>query len=155
MLSKEQADDMYRPSAYFLARTTSDLQLDLILPVLFLLVVYFMAGLRLSATPFVLTILTVFLCIVAAQGLGLAIGATLMDLKRATTLTSVTVMTFMMGGGFFVQSSHIHFLDFLHVFQLPHLQTAAEEVAALISMVFGYRFLAYLSMRWMKLQSGA
>lgn len=37
------------------------------------------------------------------QGLGLAIGATLMDLKRATTLASVTVMTFMLAGGFFVK----------------------------------------------------
>jgi len=67
MLNKERAADMYRLSAYFLARTTSDLPLDLILPVLFLLVVYFMAGLRLSAAPFFLTILTVFLCIIAAQ----------------------------------------------------------------------------------------
>lgn len=67
MLSKERAADMYRLSAYFVARTTSDLPLDLILPVLFLLVVYFMAGLRLSAGPFFLTMLTVFLCIVAAQ----------------------------------------------------------------------------------------
>ena len=37
------------------------------------------------------------------QGLGLAIGATLMDLKRATTLGSVTVMTFMLAGGYFVK----------------------------------------------------
>lgn len=37
------------------------------------------------------------------QGLGLAIGASLMDLKRATTLASVTVMTFMLAGGFFVK----------------------------------------------------
>ncbi|KAK7278775.1 hypothetical protein RJT34_23811 [Clitoria ternatea] len=57
MLSKERAADMYRLSAYFLARTTSDLPLDLILPVLFLLVVYFMAALRLSVGPFFLTIL--------------------------------------------------------------------------------------------------
>jgi hypothetical protein len=67
MLNKERATDMYRLSAYFVARTTSDLPLDLVLPVLFLLVVYFMAGLRLSAAPFFLSILTVFLCIVAAQ----------------------------------------------------------------------------------------
>ncbi|XP_061965525.1 ABC transporter G family member 22-like isoform X2 [Populus nigra] len=103
MLSKERAADMYRLSAYFLARTTSDLPLDLVLPVLFLLVVYFMAGLRMSAAPFFLTMLTVFLSIIAAQGLGLAIGATLMDLKRATTLASVTVMTFMLAGGYFVK----------------------------------------------------
>lgn len=37
------------------------------------------------------------------QGLGLAIGATLMDMKKATTLASVTVMTFMLAGGFFVK----------------------------------------------------
>nr|AIU41652.1 ABC transporter family protein [Hevea brasiliensis] len=103
MLNKERAADMYRLSAYFLARTTSDLPLDLLLPVLFLVVVYFMAGLRMSAGPFFLSLLTVFLCIVAAQGLGLAIGATLMDLKKATTLASVTVMTFMLAGGYFVK----------------------------------------------------
>lgn len=39
------------------------------------------------------------------QGLGLAIGATLMDLKKATTLASVTIMTFMLAGGFFVEVS--------------------------------------------------
>lgn len=37
------------------------------------------------------------------QGLGLAIGATLTDLKRATTLASVTVMAFMLAGGYFVK----------------------------------------------------
>ncbi|KAJ1423337.1 P-loop containing nucleoside triphosphate hydrolase [Sesbania bispinosa] len=176
MLNKERAADMYRLSAYFLARTTSDLPLDLILPVLFLIVVYFMAGLRLSAAPFFLTILTVFLCIVAAQGLGLAIGATLMDLKRATTLASVTVMTFMLAGGFFVQRvpifiSWIRYMSFnYHTYKLllkvQYEHTTAShsligvkidggltEVAALIVMVFGYRFLAYLSLRRMKLQS--
>lgn len=67
MLAKERAVDMYRLSAYFVARTTSDIPLDFILPVLFLLVVYFMAGLRLSADSFLYSILTVFLCILAAQ----------------------------------------------------------------------------------------
>lgn len=39
------------------------------------------------------------------QGLGLAIGATFTDVKKATTLASVTVMTFMLAGGFFVKVS--------------------------------------------------
>jgi len=67
MLNKERAVDMYRLSAYFMARTTSDLPLDLFLPVIFLLIVYFMAGLRESAEPFFLSMLIVFLSIVAAQ----------------------------------------------------------------------------------------
>lgn len=67
MLNKERAADMYRLSAYFLARTTSDLPLDLILPVMFLVIVYFMTNLNRSVAPFFLTILVVFLSIVAAQ----------------------------------------------------------------------------------------
>ncbi|KAJ6316547.1 hypothetical protein OIU78_019764 [Salix suchowensis] len=172
MLSKERAADMYRLSAYFLARTTSDLPLDLILPVLFLLVVYFMAGLRLSVARFFLTMLTVFLSIVAAQGLGLAIGATLMDLKRATTLASVTVMTFMLAGGYFVKKvpvfvSWIRYMSFnYHTYKLllkvqyEHMTPAINgiridsgltEVSALVAMVFGYRLLAYISLRRMNL----
>lgn len=82
MLSKERAADMYRLSAYFLARTTSDLPLDLILPVLFLVVVYFMAGLTLDAGSIFLSLLTVFLCIVAAQVLELLLGLTIVYFAR-------------------------------------------------------------------------
>ena len=67
MLNKERAVDMYKLSAYFMARTTSDLPLDLILPTLFLLIVYFMAGLRSSPAPFFLSMLAVFLNIIAAE----------------------------------------------------------------------------------------
>ena len=67
MLNKERAVDMYKLSAYFMARTTSDMPLDLLLPIIFLLIVYFMAGLRQTATAFFFTMLIVFLCIVAAQ----------------------------------------------------------------------------------------
>ncbi|CAA0843007.1 ABC transporter G family member 22 [Striga hermonthica] len=172
MLCKERAADMYRLSSYFMARTTSDLPLDLILPVLFLLVVYFMAGLRMDVGSFFLTIVTVFLCIIAAQGLGLAIGATLMDLKRATTLASVTVMTFMLSGGFFVKNvpvfvSWLRYLSFnYHTYKLllkvqyehishtvngVKIDSGYKEVGVLAAMVFGYRFLAYLSLRRMKL----
>ncbi|KAE8725777.1 ABC transporter G family member 22 [Hibiscus syriacus] len=176
MLNKERAADMYRLSAYFLARTTSDLPLDLILPVLFLLVVYFMAGLRQSVGLFFYSMLTVFLCIVAAQGLGLAIGATLMDLKRATTLASVIVMTFMLAGGYFVKKvpvfiSWIRYMSFnYHTYKLLlkvqyqdimplvngiKIDNGLREVVALVAMIFGYRLLAYLSLRRMKLHSGS
>ncbi|KAI3897407.1 hypothetical protein MKW92_040205 [Papaver armeniacum] len=168
MLNKERAVDMYRLSAYFIARTTSDLPLDLFLPVLFLLIVYFMTGLRLSVGPFFLTMLTLFLSIVAAQGLGLAIGATLMDVKKATTLASVAVMTFMLAGGFFVKKvpafiSWIRYVSFnYHTYRLlikvqydhitpsvhgMELDSGLTEVTAMVTMVIGYRLLAYLSLR--------
>ncbi|CAL4912653.1 unnamed protein product [Urochloa decumbens] len=141
MLNKERAVDMYKLSAYFLARTTSDLPLDLFLPVIFM-------------------------------GLGLAIGASLLDIKKATTLASVTVMTFMLAGGFFVKRvpafiSWLRYLSFnYHTYRLllkvqydpvpeiltttKHMDNGATEVAALVAMIIGYRVLAYLSLRWVK-----
>ena len=67
ILAKERAVDMYRLSAYFMARILSDLPLDLILPIGFLLIVYFMAHLRMTIAAFLLTMLTIFLSIVASQ----------------------------------------------------------------------------------------
>ncbi|KAG6505904.1 ABC transporter G family member 22-like [Zingiber officinale] len=172
MLNKERAVDMYRLSAYFMARTTSDLPLELFLPVIFLLIVYFMAGLRLSIPHFFLNMLVVFLTIIAAQGLGLAIGASIMNIKKATTLASVTVMTFMLAGGFFVKRvpdfiAWLRFLSFnYHSYRLllkvqydhvppsldaPELDNGVKEVAVMIAMVFAYRFLAYVSLRRMEM----
>ncbi|XP_062209937.1 ABC transporter G family member 22-like isoform X2 [Phragmites australis] len=175
MLNKERAVDMYKLSAYFLARTTSDLPLDLFLPCIFMVIVYFMAGLKATTTQFFLSVLTVFLSIIAAQGLGLAIGATLLDIKKATTLASVTVMTFMLAGGFFVKRvppfiSWLRYLSFnCHTYRLllkvqynpvpdilttgTHLDNGTTEVAALVAMIIGYRVLAYLSLRRVKASS--
>ncbi|KAF8403411.1 hypothetical protein HHK36_011514 [Tetracentron sinense] len=110
------------------------------------------------------------------QGFGLVIGAIMMDVKRAMTLASVTVMTFMLAGGFFVKKvlvfiSWIRCLSFnYHTYRLllkvqyEHITTSIngmkldsglKEVCAMVAMAFGYRLLAYLSLRKMKLQSGS
>ncbi|OVA16169.1 ABC transporter-like [Macleaya cordata] len=184
MLAKERSVGMYKLSAYFIARNTSDLPLDLILPVVFLVIVYFMVGLRATFSAFFLTMLTVFLSIVAAQGLGLAIGAAFMDVKKATTLASVVVMTFMLSGGFFVQTvpsfiSWIRYISFnYHTYRLLfkiqygcigtdprtgvcqspfikglQLDGGGKEVGAMLAMIFGYRLLAYVFLRRMKLRA--
>ncbi|KAI5070568.1 hypothetical protein GOP47_0014911 [Adiantum capillus-veneris] len=103
ILAKERSSDMYRLSAYFIARSASDLPLDLLLPTCFLIVVYFMATLRLSMISFLYTTLAVHLTVITAQGVGLLIGAALMDVKKATTFGSVLVIALMLAAGFFVQ----------------------------------------------------
>ncbi|KAK8483275.1 hypothetical protein V6N11_069344 [Hibiscus sabdariffa] len=67
MLAKERSVGMYRLSAYLLARMTSDLPLDLILPLVFLVITYLMAVLKPTFTAFSLTLLTVFLSVFASQ----------------------------------------------------------------------------------------
>lgn len=67
IVAKERSVEMYKLSAYFLARNISDLPLDLLLPIVFLVIVYLMAGLKLRFSVFFQTMLTIFLSIVASQ----------------------------------------------------------------------------------------
>ncbi|KAL0333550.1 UNVERIFIED_CONTAM: ABC transporter G family member 27 [Sesamum angustifolium] len=108
----------------------------------------------------------------SSSGSGLAIGATLMDLKKATTLASVTVMTFMLAGILCeVFISWLRYLSFnYHTYKLllkvqyehishsingVRIDSGYKEVGVLAAMVVGYRLLAYLSLRRMKLHPGA
>ncbi|KAJ8531242.1 hypothetical protein K7X08_026676 [Anisodus acutangulus] len=174
MLVKERSVNMYKLSAYFIARITTDLLLDLVLPVKFLVIVYFMVGLKLTFTAFSLTLLTILLSIIAAQGLGLAIGAGFMDVKKATTFASVILMTFMLSGGFFVQEvpafmSWVRYISInYHTYRLllkiqynsltsskhgKGIESSGVEVGAVLVMVVGYRMLAYFLLRKMKLRT--
>jgi len=67
MLMKERASDLYSLTAYFFARTLGDLPLDLVLPSIFLIIVYFMTNLRRTAGAFLLSVISVYLFVIAAQ----------------------------------------------------------------------------------------
>jgi ABC-type multidrug transport system permease subunit len=49
---QERASGMYRLSAFYFARMASDLPMDLTIPTIFILIIYFMSGLRLTAAAF-------------------------------------------------------------------------------------------------------
>ncbi|XP_078442909.1 ABC transporter G family member 9-like, partial [Wolffia australiana] len=103
VLAKERASRMYRLSAYFAARTAGDLPMELALPAALVASVYFMAGLRLAPAPFFQTLAAMLLGALVSQGLGLALGALVLDAKTAAALASVLMLAFMLGAGFFVQ----------------------------------------------------
>ncbi|KAG6390484.1 hypothetical protein SASPL_148219 [Salvia splendens] len=164
MLSKERSVGMYKVSAYLVARNASDLPLDLLLPVVFLTTIYFMVGLKHTFAAFSLTLLSIFLSIIAAQGLGLSIGAAFMDVKKATTLASVTVMTFMLSGGFFITrvprfmrwvryiSLNYHTYKLLLRIQYGSGEDGGGmEVGAMVVMIIAYRLLTYVLLRRMSL----
>ncbi|KAI9096775.1 hypothetical protein K1719_025954 [Acacia pycnantha] len=183
MLVKERSIDMYKLSAYFLAKNTSDVPMELLMPPVFTLIVYFMVGLKLQFSAFSLTILTIFLSVLAAQGLGQTISAAFLDVKKATTLASIVVMTFMLTGGFFSQKvprfmSWVRYLSFnYHTYRLllkiqygcvdstsasgcseSHLVKNNKfgrelEVMAMIIMIFAYRLIAYLCLRRMEIRT--
>ncbi|KAK3037904.1 hypothetical protein RJ639_031795 [Escallonia herrerae] len=103
MLEKERSSGMYRLSSYFLARTIGDLPMELVLPTGFVTITYWMAGLKPSPGSFFLTLFVLLLSVLVSQGLGLALGAVVMDQQSATTLGSVIMLLFLLAGGYYVQ----------------------------------------------------
>lgn len=103
MLIKERSSGMYHLSSYFLAKTVSDLPLELALPTAFTFIIYWMGGLKPEPGTFILSLLVVLFSVLVSQSLGLAFGAILMDVKKATTLASVTTLVFLIAGGYYIQ----------------------------------------------------
>ncbi|KAH7332371.1 hypothetical protein KP509_20G084300 [Ceratopteris richardii] len=169
ILMKERATDMYRLSAYFMARTLSDLPIEIGLTIIFVVIVYLMANLRHGFLSFIYTILAVCLDVTASQGVGFCIGAAIMDVQKASTLASVIVLGFMLAGGYFIQNippfiGWVKYLSFqAHTYKiLTYIQyedavnvrlhgDLANSVLALAVMVVAYRAIAYISLRRMKI----
>ncbi|KZV33085.1 ABC transporter G family member 25-like [Dorcoceras hygrometricum] len=99
---KERASGMYTLSSYFMARITGDLPMELILPTLFLSIAYWMTGLKPEISSFLLTLLVMLSYVLVSQGLGLALGALIMDSKKASTVVTVTMLAFVLTGGYYV-----------------------------------------------------
>ncbi|KAI3467159.1 hypothetical protein Pfo_023822 [Paulownia fortunei] len=184
ILTRERSSGMYRLSSYYFARTVGDLPMELVLPTIFVTITYWMGGLKPSLVTFLLTLSTILLNVLVAQGLGLSLGAVLMDVKQATTLSSVLMLVFLLVSGYYIQ--HIPpFIDWLkyisfsqycyrllvgvqysenevydcglgsgcRVVDFPAIKylgihNMALDVAALMLMLVGYRFLAYVALRF-------
>jgi len=105
MLLKERASGMYRLSAFYFARLASDLPLDTAIPTLFVILIYFIGGLRVTGAGYFFAnwtaiILVMFVC----QSFGLLLGTIVMVPKTAQTIASVVMLTFVLTGGYFVTS---------------------------------------------------
>ncbi|CAO2145791.1 unnamed protein product [Urochloa humidicola] len=172
VLARERASGMYSLSSYFMSRMAGDLPMELALPTAFTVVVYLMAGLNPSPSAFALTLAVILSYVLVAGGLGLAVGAVVMDAKRASTLVTVVMLAYLLTGGFYVHnvpgfmvwakytSFTYYCYRLLIVVQygghlrrmLPPEEVDGEVgtgacVAALVAMFFGYRLLAYLALR--------
>ncbi|ERN17004.1 hypothetical protein AMTRI_Chr02g265020 [Amborella trichopoda] len=119
MLHKERSSAMYRLSAYFMARIAGDLPMELLLPTSFVTIIYWMGGLKPDPLHFLCTLFVVLYNVLIAGGLGLAIGAMVMNLRNATTLGSVITLTFMLTGGYFIQKVPV-FMAWIRYISMTH-----------------------------------
>ncbi|ESR61026.1 hypothetical protein CICLE_v10017645mg [Citrus x clementina] len=117
MLEKEISSGMYRLSAYFMSRIISDLPIKLVIPTVFVTITYWMAGLKPTASNFFETLFVLLFSVLESQGLGLAIGAMVMEQKSATILGSIIMQLFVLAGGYYVQNvpSFIAWLKYLSI----------------------------------------
>ncbi|XP_047335490.1 ABC transporter G family member 9-like [Impatiens glandulifera] len=103
MLEKERSSGMYKLSSYFMARTMGDMPMEICLPTVYVTIIYWMAGLKPTALHFFATLFSILLSVVVSSGLGLAIGALVLDQQAAATVGSVLMLAFLLAGGFYVQ----------------------------------------------------
>ncbi|WCJ35703.1 ABC-2 type transporter family protein [Euphorbia peplus] len=135
MLIKERSSGMYRLSSYYFARIAGDLPMELVLPTIFVTITYWMGGLKPSLLTFILTLLIVLFNVLVSQGLGLALGAILMDVKQGTTVASVAMLVFLLAGGYYIQHippfiAWLKYISFSHYCYklLVGVQYSANEV---------------------------
>lgn len=135
MLIKERSSGMYRLSSYYFARMAGDLPMELVLPTIFTTIAYWMGGLKPSLVTFSLSLLIVLFNVLVSQGLGLALGAIVMDVKQAATLASVIMFVFLLASGYYIQQipgfiAWLKYVSFCHYFYklLVGVQYSAAEV---------------------------
>ncbi|GLJ16215.1 hypothetical protein SUGI_0271500 [Cryptomeria japonica] len=92
MLVRERSSGMYRLSSYLVARTIGDLPMELILPTLFVIITYWMGGLKHEGVTFILTVLITLYNVVVSQSMGVALGTAITDVKQASAFASVVAM---------------------------------------------------------------
>lgn len=102
ILVKERSSGMYSMSSYFMARITGELPMELVLPAVSLCITYWMAGLKTEPSAFAATLAIVLVYVLVSQGLGLAIGAVIMDAKQASVMVTITMLAFVLAGGYYV-----------------------------------------------------
>ncbi|KAL3885010.1 hypothetical protein ACJMK2_025109 [Sinanodonta woodiana] len=103
VITKEIKAKAYRVSAYYLARTLTELPLVLTLPVFFYAVAYWMAGLH-GVSQFFVSLLVLLLSTLSAQGFGYMIGAACMDVKFGIFLANTTILFALILSGFITQT---------------------------------------------------
>ncbi|XP_058183900.1 ABC transporter G family member 21-like [Rhododendron vialii] len=135
MLIKERSSSMYRLSSYYFARMAGDLPMELVLPTIFTTIAYWMGGLKPSLVTFSLSLLIVLFNVLVSQGLGLALGAIVMDAKQAATLASVIMFVFLLASGYYIQRipgfiAWLKYVSFCHYCYklLVGVQYSAAEV---------------------------
>jgi len=122
IMLKERASGSYHLSAYFLAKTTSEAPARMVLPAIYMIVSYWLAGVNSNFGVFIGSTLCTLLSVLAGESIGLLVGTTFFDMEKGMVAMTVTSLALMVAGGFFVRNLPfwMHWLKFLSPFKYAY-----------------------------------
>ncbi|XP_046451679.1 ATP-binding cassette subfamily G member 4-like isoform X2 [Daphnia pulex] len=118
VLVREHLNHWYNLKAYYLAKTLADIPSQIILPLVYMVIVYFMTGQPIDFERFsMLSVITIWISLIG-QGFGLFFGA-VFSIDVATFIAPIATIPFLLLSGFFVHLNHIpSYLSWLTYFSV-------------------------------------
>jgi len=119
IISKERSSGSYHLSAYFLAKSCSEVPTRMILPTIYMVISYYMAGINNNFWIFLGTLVCALLSVMSGESIGLLVGATVPNFEEAMVVLVIAAVLLMLLGGFFVQSApqFMRWIKFLSPFK--------------------------------------
>lgn len=105
IIFKERASGSYHLSAYFLAKTVSEAPTRVILPILYMIITFFLAAIKNDFIIFLGATLCSLMAVMTGESYGLLVGAAVMDFEKAQVIMTIVALMFMVLGGFFVENA--------------------------------------------------
>lgn len=104
IMLKERAGGSYHLSAYFLSKTMSETPVRLLLPLIYLIISFWMTALAPKFVTFLAVAGVQLLAALAGESIGLFIGTATMDYEKAMVIATLVSLALMLTGGYFVQN---------------------------------------------------
>ena len=108
LLRRERAKKMYGVMPFFLAKTASDMTTNIFLPMVYGIIVYFAAGLRLEVSAFFKFVLAYYLTLSCAQSMGFFMSILFPSMEMALLLAPSITLFFFIMGGFYIPLVNMH-----------------------------------------------
>jgi len=135
LILRERAAGMYYASAYFVSKTLAESLVQLIIPIIYSIPVYWLAGLQPEAGKFFLFVLFMILCNFAAVSLALVISAIGRTTDVAVTVLPLALEISRLLGGFFLPPTQLpkyfSWLDALSYAKYAYVGCAQNELYGL------------------------
>ena len=108
LLNRERAKKLYGVLPYFLAKTLSDLTMTTLLPLVYGIILYWIANLRATAAAFFAFVLIFYLTVSTAQATGLLLSVAIPNLQAALMLAPTLMIFIVILAGFYVPLDNLN-----------------------------------------------